>query len=54
MATAFTIFLLPLFILVFGGIFLVALFGALAQDFWHQGIKGRRYNPDTGEYEEVA
>jgi hypothetical protein len=53
MVTAFTIFLLPLFIVGMAMVFLVAMVGALAEDFWHQAIKGRRYNPYTKEYEEV-
>ena len=53
MVTAFTILLMPLVIVLAGFFFLIAFISALVEDFWHQGIKGRRYNPYTHEYEEV-
>ena len=52
MLTFITILLLPLFIIGMGSIFLIAMVGALIEDFWNVAVKNRTYNPYTYQYED--
>ena len=52
MLTFITILLLPLLVIGFGMIFLIAIAGALVEDFWNIAVKNRTYNPYTYQYED--